>query len=139
MALTAGFPIARRGQHRGGTDFGYPVAPGEKVFRGGICALNAAGQIVRPQTAGALVFAGVADRDLDNTASAAPSTTYVVAMRGAFALAVPAATASNINAKVYATDDAVLTLAAPASGFVAEIGVLAGIEGGQTYVQMVGS
>ncbi len=138
MALTAGFPVARRGTSRG-NDFGYPVAAGEKVFRGGICALTAAGAIVRPQTAGALIPAGVADRDLDNTASAAVSSISVVPQRGCFALTVPGATAANIGASVYATDDGTLTLAVPGAGFIAAIGTLSGIDNGQTYVLMAGS
>ena len=138
MALTAGFPVARRGASRG-NDFGYPVAAGEKVYRGGICALTPAGAIVRPQTAGATIAAGVADRDLDNTASAAVSSIAVVALRGCFALTVPAATPANIGAPVYATDDGTLTLTLPTTGFTAAIGTLSGIDNGQTYVLMAGS
>jgi hypothetical protein len=138
MALSAGLYVSRRGAARG-NDFGYPVAPGEKVWRGGICCLNSAGYIVRPQTAGALVAVGIADRDLDNTASASPSGTSVVATRGCWGLTVPSATPANVEAPVYATDDGTLTLAQPGSGFTGQIGTLSGIDNGQTYILIIGS
>ncbi|MDA8049970.1 MAG: hypothetical protein M0002_08190 [Rhodospirillales bacterium] len=138
MALTAGFNIARRGPG-GRNDFGYPVAPGEQIWRGGIVCVNASGQLQRIQTSGSVAAAGVAAQDFSNVGNAAASVTQVVGMRGTYALTVPAATASNIGANVYATDDATLTLTVPATGFTGAIGTLVGIDGGQTYVQMVGS
>ncbi len=138
MALTAGIALARRGAHRG-NDFGYQVAPGEQIWRGGFVCLNAAGQLVRPQTSGALVPAGVASEDYNNVANANASSDLVAALRGCYSLTVTGATASHINGSVYATDDNTFTLSAPGSGFEAAIGTLSGIDNGQTYVLMAGS
>ncbi len=133
MSLSTGITIARRGPPRNG-EFGYPVAPGEKVFSGGAVGLNAAGQMVRPQTSGCVVLIGIADRTLDNSASAVASDERVVAMRGTFALAVTGGTASKITAAVYASDDNTFTVTN--SGSLLAVGTLAGIEGSQTYVQI---
>jgi hypothetical protein len=135
MALTADANCSRRGQP-GRNEFGYPVAAGEKVFRNSIVAVNAAGDIVRVQTAGAAQIVGLADHFLDNSGSASVSTSQVVGLKGTFALTVPSATAANINATVYASDDSTLTLTA---GTLLAAGTLVGIENGQTYVQMIGS
>lgn len=138
MALTSDAKPQRRGQRFGRSDFGYPVAPGEKIFRGGIVCLNASGELVRPQTTGAVVFAGMATATYDNSASASAGPT-IVAERGSFALTVGSATVSNLNAPVYATDDNTFTLTAPTSGFTAEIGTLIGIENGQTWLLLEGA
>jgi hypothetical protein len=136
MALTASLIVTRRGPRKGSA-FGYPVAPGEKIFSGGLVCVNAAGQLVRLQTAGAVAFVGMAQSAYDNSGSAAAGP-IVVAANDSFALAVPSATPSNINAKVYATDDATLTLTAPTSGFEGVVGYLEGIDNGQTYVALAG-
>jgi uncharacterized membrane protein (DUF2068 family) len=135
MALTADAAYQRRGLP-GRNEFGYPVAAGEKVFRGSIIAVNAAGAVVRVQTAGAVQIIGLADHFLDNSGSASVSTDRVVGLKGTYALTVPSATAANINATVYASDDNTLTLT---QGTLLAAGVLVGIEGGQTFVQMIGS
>lgn len=138
MALTSDAKVPRRGQRFGRSDFGYPVAPGEKIFRGGIVCLNSSGELVRPQTTGAAVFAGLATATYDNSASATAGPT-IVAERGSFALAVGSAGVANINAEVYATDDNTFTLTAPTSGFTAPIGKINGIENGQTWVLLEGA
>ncbi|MHB1305351.1 MAG: hypothetical protein ACYCZB_18150 [Acidiphilium sp.] len=138
MALTAGFNLSRRGARAGRSDFGYPVAPGVAIWRGGIMGLNAAGQLQPVQTAATVAFAGVATQDYNNAGSANAGPT-VVASRECYALTVPAATAADIGTPVYATDDATLTLTAPTTGFVGAIGTLVGIEGGQTYVLIAGA
>lgn len=138
MALTTGFNVTRRGQRFGRADFSYPVAPGEKVFKGGIACVNASGQLVRPQTTGAVEFAGLATATVDNSGGTAAGPT-VVAARDCYHLAVPSATVSNLNAAVYATDDGTLTLAQPTTGFTGRIGTLVGIENGQTWVLLEGA
>jgi hypothetical protein len=136
MALVQNITLARRGPPRGSA-FGYPVAPGEKIYTGGVCCINSSGQLVRPQTAGAVTCVGIAQSGYDNTASASPGPVIVTAF-DTFALTVPSATPSNINAKVYATDDGTLTLTLPGSGFTGMVGYLAGIDNAQTYVDVKG-
>ena len=136
MALTSGITPARRGPPPNAGIFGGPVAPGETVWRGGLLCWNAAGQLQRLQTAGSVAFAGMANRDYNNSASAAPSTVPVEALKGVFGLNVPAALPANINANVYATDDSTLTLTASTNMLV---GTLAGIDNGQTYVKLLGT
>ena len=138
MALIAGINLYRRGAAVSRSDFGYPVAPGEQIWRGGIVGVNAAGQLQRIQTAGCVALAGVADQDYSNVgqASAGPA---VVGRKGCWALPVTAATVSNIGANVYATDDSACQLGVPGTGYTAAIGVLVGIDNGQTYVLLAGS
>ncbi len=137
--LTSDALLTRRGGAKVSNEYGYPVAPGEIVYRGGLVGLNSSGQMQRIQTAGTVVFAGLADRTLDNTASSAASSTLVVANKGTWSLTVPSATVSNINAPVYASDDATLSLTQGSSPALLQVGVLSGIEGGQTYVTILGS
>ena len=82
-ALTADLNLQRRGPPASGVTFGYPVAAGEKVFKGSIVGVNAAGSLQRPQTAGTVALVGVSDRNLDNTAGASVSAVPVEAMRDA--------------------------------------------------------
>lgn len=138
MALTAGLNATRRGQRFGRADFGYPVAPGEKVFRGGIACVNSSGQMVRPQTAGAVAFVGLTTATVDNSGGTTAGPT-VVAERACYQLNVPSATVSDLNKAVYATDDGTLTLTAPTTGFTGQIGTLVGIENSQTWVLLEGA
>jgi hypothetical protein len=137
MALTQNITVSRRGPARGDA-FGYPVAPNEVIYAGGLFGLNASGQAVRIQTAGIVSFVGMALNGVNNLGNANPSATAVVGSNDTFALTVPAATPASINAKVYATDDGTLTLAVPGSGFEGIIGYVAGIDNGQTYVKVQG-
>ena len=84
-----------------------------------------------------MAFIGIALNGVNNVGNAAPGYN-VTAAYDDFALTVPAATVANINAPVYATDDNTLTLAKPGSGFQGIVGYLAGIDNGQTYVQLQG-
>lgn len=136
MAATQNTSPARRGNSRGPA-FGYPIAPGEKIFAGGLICVNAAGQSQRLQTAGSIAFIGVAQSGYDNTNSAAPGPNIVGAF-DEFQYVVPAATPSNIQAPVYATDDNTLTLTAPTIGFEKVVGYLIGIDSGKTYVGFSG-
>ncbi len=136
MALSAGKPRDRRGAEPNGVGFAYPVKAGERVYRGGFCAVTAAGQLQRVQTASSSQFVGLASQDYDNSANAAASTDKVTVLRGVYAITVPAATAANINATVYCTDDDTATLTV---GSNLPIGTLVGIENGQTYVKLLGS
>ena len=135
MALTSDSKPLRRN----GADFGYPVAAGEKVFRGGFVCVNSAGAMVRPQTSGAVAFVGVADRGLDNSSGGSVSDTSVVAVRGVFAAPVASAGPTNINASVYLVDDNTLTLTQVTSGTaLLSAGTVVGIEGGRVYVRTPG-
>lgn len=137
MALTQNITVSRRGPVRSDA-FGYPVAPGEVIYTGGLFGVNASGQAVRIQTAGIVAFAGIALNGVNNVSSSSASGTQAVGSTDTFALNVPGATPANINAKVYATDDGTLTLTAPTSGFEGMVGFLVGIDNGQTYVKVQG-
>lgn len=139
MALTSDQSYPRRGLKANGTEFGYPVAPGETVYRGSLCLVNATGQLQRLQTAGGVALAGLAEAQLNNAGNAAASSTNVTALRGTFGIPVPGATVSNIGASVYATDDGSFQLTVPAGGYVAAIGTIVGLENGLTYVKLLNS
>lgn len=134
MALTGNIAPARRGYSRG-PSFGYPAAPGEVVYTGGLTGINAAGQAQRIQTAGTVGFIGIAEGGVNNAGQTAAGDN-VVGQMDCFKLAVPGATPANIGAAVYATDDNTLTLTKPTTGFEGVIGYLAGIENGATWVQL---
>ena len=134
-ALAAGVNRLRRGQPNAGA-FGYAVAAGKVVFKGGIVAVTSTGGLQPAGIAGSVAIVGIAAQDLDNSANAAVSAAMVEALKGTFQIDVPAATHANINAAVYASDDATLTLTA---GTLVAAGVLTGIEGGKTYVKIVGT
>lgn len=135
-ALIADRVVDRRGQEPMRNSFAYPVAAGVKVFRGAMLAINAAGALIIPPATAGVAIIGIADRALDNSASASVSATLVTPMKGTYALVVPAATAANIGASVYASDDGTLTLTA---GTLTLAGTLAGIEAGRTFVNIVNS
>jgi hypothetical protein len=134
MALTGNIAPRRRGYARGDA-FGYPAAPNEVVYVGGLTCINAAGQSQRVQTAGSVAFIGLATTGVNNSGKASAGDN-VVASFDTYALTVTGATPSNIGEPVYATDDNTLTLAAPATGFTGKVGYLAGIDNGQTYVRL---
>lgn len=134
MALSSNSMPRKRGIPRGDA-FGYPIAPGEVVYTGGLTCVNSSGQAQRVQTSGSVAFVGIATNNISNVGQSAAGANIVAAF-DTFALTVPGATAANINAPVYATDDNTLTLTAPGSGFTAVIGYLVGIDNGQTYVKI---
>jgi hypothetical protein len=51
---------------------GFNIEANTQVFAGGLCALNAAGNVVRPQTAGALQCPGVANAGVNNLTTNVP-------------------------------------------------------------------
>ena len=116
-------------------EFGYAVAIGEKVFRGSLVGINVAGTMQRIQTAGTVAFLGMAGQALDNTVGLVASGVKIEALKGAWGIPVPGAVPANINASVYATDDGTLTLTVGSNLLV---GTLVGIEGGLTYVFLLG-
>ena len=136
-ALAADAIYRRRGPAIVRNEFAYSLAAGEKCFRGSHLATNAAGNLVRVQTAGSVTYQGIADRTLDNTGSAAVSVDKVTPMKGTWVIPVPGATVANIGATVYATDDGTLTLTQ--SGSLLTVGVLRGFDGGLTCIDIVGS
>ncbi len=134
MALSGNYSPARRGFSTG-RRFGYPIAPGEVIYTGGLTGVNASGQSQRIQTAGTVAFVGIAEAGSNNAASAAAGST-IVGQLDCYRLPVPGATPANIGAPVYATDDNTLTLTKPTSGFEGVVGYLAGIENGATWVEL---
>ncbi len=117
---------------RMGKRFGYGVAAGLRIFRGAIMAVTATGLVVRPGDVGAVAVVGLAPTEANNTGGA-DGAIVLEPMRGIFPLTVPSATHANIGAAVYCTDDNTLTLTASTN---LKVGTLAGIEAGQTYVEV---
>ena len=134
MALTGNIAPARRGYSRGAA-FGYPIAPGEVIYTGGLTGINASGQAQRIQTAGTVAFIGLAQGGASNVGNSAAGNT-VVGQMDCYRLTVPSATVANIGAPVYATDDNTLTLTKPSAGFEGVVGYLAGIDSGATWVEL---
>jgi hypothetical protein len=137
MALTGDAKYIRRGAALNRNEFGYPVAPGEQVYVNSMVGLNAAGQLQRIQTAGTIVFLGLANQNVNNVGLTAAGPT-VVGLKGSWKMVVPTAAFSNIGATVYASDDSTLSLV-NTGGTLLVAGTLAGIEGGNTYVNLAGS
>lgn len=138
MALTQGTKVDRRGPPWPG-EYGYYVAPGEQIWRGSLCGLNAAGQLVRWQTPTAVAFAGIAMSDYSNVGNAAASPERVAVARGIWAIPVPSVAPANLNATVYAVDDNTLTLTVGTGIEAIPVGTVNGIEGAVTYVKLMGS
>lgn len=138
MALSAGFAPRRIGQVPHVGSFAYKVRAATKIFEGGMVGVDAAGNLVPVNTAAALAvaFVGMASRTYDNSANGSASADKVEAMRGTYQITVPAATSANINAAVYATDDNTFTLTASTN---LQVGTIAGFDGAQTYVKLLGS
>jgi hypothetical protein len=138
-ALTADNLLDRRGEEPVRNRFGYSVAAGEIVWRGSLIALNSAGNVVRVQTSGALVFLGVCNKQVDNRNGSAVSTSRVEGQKGTWGITVPSATFSNTGATVFAVDDGTVSLTN--SGSLLTVGTLAGtdIGTGRTYVSIAGS
>ncbi len=133
MAMTNNLPPSIRG----GSGFGYNVAAGVHVYAGALLMFNSALAVQRIQDASGVAFAGMADREVDNTGNSGVSNRFVVPLRGiVVSLPVSGAGAANIGASVYASDDATATLSS-ASGANPLIGTLAGIEGGATWVRLI--
>lgn len=138
MSLSAGFPPNRYGQQPPVSGFAYNVRAGAKIWRGGMVGVDSSRNLVPINTTAALAvaFVGMADRDYDNSANASASTDKVRASKGTFVLTVLGATAANINAAAYATDDNTFTLTA---GSNLQIGTIAGFDGAQTIVKLLGT
>ena len=137
MALSADALYARRGSGGSHNEFGYQVKAGEKIYLGAVVGVNSAGTLQKMQTSGTVALSlGLADRRLDNSAGSAASDGYVVILKGTWRIPVPSATAANIGAAVYVTDDGTFTLT---STDAVAFGTLAGIDGGATYVRINGS
>ena len=99
-------------------EFAYVAAAGVTIYEGALLALNAAGTVQPIQVAGSLAFAGLADGQRINN----PAGTDMRAVRcrkGIWALTVPGATAANVGAAVYATDDATVGLGSYAAAATA--------------------
>lgn len=126
-------------------EFGYLVQPGQRVFRGSVVALCADGTICPAGSATAnapVAIVGLAQvyQDQTGAAGAIPSALSqsgrrVHCRRGTVQLPFDVApTAANVNAAVYAVDDATLTLTA--TGHL-RAGTLVGFdEAGLPWVQI---
>jgi hypothetical protein len=130
---------------RTGPNFGYNVAAGAHVYAGSMLAIDANSNVEPVSAGGTLTFAGVSDRELNNSGSGAASTGFVVAQRDIVAKVPVSAvgtntiTGANIGAKVYALDDASCTLGSTtvvggATLTLLNVGILAGLENG-TWVR----
>lgn len=135
MSLTADANYSRRGIP-GKNEFSYPLAGNETVYRGSLVCITSGGLLQRLQTSGSVSFVGMADRALVNPTSASLLEPPVVALKGTWALPVTGASASNVGAPVYASDDNTLTMTA---GTLMEVGILVGIENSQPYVELLHS
>lgn len=133
MALSADARYARRGSGGANNEFGYPVLAGETIYLGSVVGVNSAGTVQRMQTSGTEALSlGLADRNVNSLTSGVT----VVILKGTWRIPVPSATAANIGAAVYVTDDGTFTLSSSSSVL---FGTLAGIDGGATYVRINGS
>jgi hypothetical protein len=130
---------------RTGPNFGYTVPAGIHVYAGSMLAIDANSNVQPIQAGTELTYAGVSDRELDNSASGVTSTSFVVAQRDIVARVpvAPAAggtlTALNLGAPVYAIDDASCSLGSTtivggATLPLLEVGTLCGLENG-TWVR----
>lgn len=142
MALSADFIPARRGPAATRNEFGYPPAAGAVIYAGALLGLTAQATVKPVGTSGVVAFAGLADRA--SGTSSVPAQPYVGALKGTWALTVAGATAANVNAPVYATDDNTLTLAATSGSGTntvnnLAVGTLVGLDNGQTFVSLLGS
>jgi hypothetical protein len=141
LALSGDVNYARRGPAANRNEFGYAPTSGVVIYRGALLGLTAAGTVQPLQASGSVAFAGLADR-ASNTAGQPVVQSYVIGLKGTWSLTVPGVTQANIgtylNVPVYATDDNTLTLSSN-SGANLQIGTVAGIDNGQTYVNIAGS
>lgn len=99
-------------QLRGGSDrasYGYRPAQGVRIFRNAIVAVTANLEAVPAGHADAVAVVGVAEGGMDNRTGEA-NDRFVYVRRGVFRLDMETATAANINAPVFASDDDTLLL-----------------------------
>lgn len=115
MALSAN---AKYRERLAPAEFAYVPAAGVTIFEGALVALNSAGTLQPIQTSGSLVAVGLADGARNNNPSG-NDIRPVRVRRGTWALTVAGATAANVGATVYATDDATLGLGGYAATAVA--------------------
>ena len=115
MALSANAKLRER---MAPGEFAYAPAAGVTVYEGALLALNAAGTVQPIQAAGSLVFAGIADGQRVNSPSGA-DVRPVRCRKGIWALTVAGATAANVGAPVYATDDNTVGLGGTSAAAVA--------------------
>jgi hypothetical protein len=121
---------------RSGPTFGYQVPAGIHVYAGQLLMLTAASLVQPLGVAGGVAFAGIASSELNNVGVTTTSTGYVECKRDIVIQAVvPGAVPANVGAPVYATDDITYTLSSN-SGANVQVGILAGFEGGNTWVRI---
>ena len=133
--LTAGRNLPQRATKA----FRYGVKAATTLYRDAIMAVTATGLATKPGASGAVAVVGLVPTDANNSAGA-DRDILLEPRRGIFPLTVPTADHSHIGATVYAVDDNVLSLNATDGGSPAvaylKVGVLVGIEAGQTYVEI---
>jgi len=127
MAATRDLNIVQR---LPGNGFGYKVKGGVRIFGRALVALDAGGLAVPVGSSGAVQFAGIAESGIDNRdgMDGAQTVNLVRDVRG-FNFA---ATATDLNKAVYASDDETLTLAT--TGL--RIGVIVGLDAGLVWVDL---
>jgi hypothetical protein len=141
MALSADANYTRHGGAKSEGEFGYAPSAGVVIYRHALLGMTVGGTVQPIQTAGSVVFAGLADR-ASGTVGQPVVQQFVIPSKGTYGIVVPTVTAANIgtylNANVYATDDSTLTLTA---GSNLLIGTLVGLDTatGLTYVKLLGS
>lgn len=114
-----------------GNGFGYPVKAGIRFFGRALIALTASGFAVPVGHAEAVAFVGIANEGVDNrdgTDGASHVTVYRDVRGFNFA-----ATPSDLNKPVYATDDETLTLDATTG---LRVGIITGMDDGRVWVDL---
>jgi len=78
---------------------------GEKIFKGALCNINAAGFIAKSVAEAGAVFAGVAYEQVDNSAGSAGDLEIKILRHGVFKLSGAGFAQTDVGQSVYASDD----------------------------------
>jgi hypothetical protein len=90
----------------------YPVAAGQKIYKGALLVTRLDGNAYNLRTPAASqpdVFIGIADETVDNTSGANGALLVHVLKTGSYQLAMPGVTVAAIGSAVYGADNATLT------------------------------
>jgi len=100
-------------QYMEGDELDFPVAATEKIYGGGLCAVNAAGYALPGSDTAGLIFQGVAVEQKDNSSGANADLDVVLKRRGLFkAIMDTAITQANVGDNVFLVDDQTVDLTA---------------------------
>lgn len=89
----------------------FPMAA-EKIFKGALVKINAAGYLAKSAGEAGAQFAGIAYEQKDNSAGNAGDLSCRVETEGVFELPIAAAVAADVGSTVYAGADDIVVLAA---------------------------